>query len=288
MGINMFCSSLRRRSSFASVVPSLVAPSGLAVKGSLGLDNLSPCHQLTCVESQLDTHDIAVAVPECSNATFAPKTKRTLRLLLLSPNNMSDERFSATIARIQHFIALTGGIDIAIIMSLSASNPFSTAKHLLDPSQTDGMDGLHGYAILQSTFVTSAELAWIPILPLAELSGLVELVKTHAKAINRPTPKPSSAVRPLDMLAHCSPDHPLPPLAVSLTSDICSSMSHVAHAALTHRATSTHNSESLPSSEDAAQSIQSTRTAFDILMEQLDGHVVENMIDFWADDWAVE
>lgn len=33
----MFCTSLRRRSSFASIVPFLTAPSGLATKGMLGI-----------------------------------------------------------------------------------------------------------------------------------------------------------------------------------------------------------------------------------------------------------
>lgn len=199
---------------------------------------------------------------------------------------MSEERLPATIARIQHFIALTGGLDVAIVLSLSTSKPFSSAKDLLNTPQVDGMDGLRSYALLQAQFLTRPELAWVPILPLAKLDGIVELIKTHAQSISRPKPKHSSAVRPLDMLAHCSPDLPLPPLAVNLTSDVFSSLSHVAQAALARRAhSSMHDSGGVTSSDD---SLQSDRSGFSVLAQQLDPEVVENMVDFWAEDWAIE
>jgi len=126
----------------------------------------------------------------------------------------------------------------------------------------------------------------VPILPLAKLDGIVELIKTHVQSISRPKPKPSSAVRPLDMLAHCSPDLPLPPLAVNLASDVFPSLSHVARAALARRANSSnHDSGVITSSDD---SLQSDRSEFSVLAEQLDSGVIENMVDFWAEDWAIE
>lgn len=198
---------------------------------------------------------------------------------------MSEERLPATIARIQHFIVLTGGLDVAIVLSLSSLKPFSSAKDLLS-TPGDGMDGLRSYALLQAQFMTRPELAWVPILPLAKLDGIVELIKTHAQSISRPRPKPSSAVRPLDMLAHCSPDLPLPPLAVNLASDVFPSLSHVARAALARRAnSSTHDSGGLTSSDD---SLQAERSGFSMLAEQLDAEVIENMVDFWSEDWAIE
>jgi len=197
---------------------------------------------------------------------------------------MLEERLPTTIARIQHFIALTGGLDVAIVLSLSASKPFSSAKALNTPD--DGMDGLRSYALLQAQFMTRPELAWVPILPLAKLDGIVELIKTHAQSISRPKPKPSSAVRPLDMLAHCSPDLPLPPLAVNLASDVFPSLSHVARAALARRASSSlHDSGGITSSDD---SLQSDLSGFSVLAEQLDFGFIDNMVDFWAEDWAIE
>lgn len=242
--------------------------------------------QFDHAESLLESHDIAlplVDIPRLNNAT---KSNRTLRLLLLSPNNLSEERLPATIARIQHFIALTGGLDVAIILSLSTSKPFSSAKDLLDTPQADGVEGLRNYTLLQGQFMTRPELAWVPILPLAKPDGIVELIKTHAQSISRPRPKPSSAVRPLDMLAHCSPDLPLPPLAVNLASDVFPSLSHVAQAALAHRANSSmHGSVGVISSDD---SLQSDQSGFSVLAQQLDAEVVESMVDFWAEDWAIE
>ena len=199
---------------------------------------------------------------------------------------MSEERLPATIARIQHFVALTGGLDVAIVLSLSTSKPFSSAKDLMNAPQVDGMDGLRSYALLQAQFMTRPELSWVPILPLAKLDGIVELIKTHAQSISRPRPKPSSAIRPLDMLAHCSPDLdlPLPPLAVNLVSDVFSSLSHVAQAAITYRTSSSMDgSGGVASSED---SLRSKWSEFGVLAEQLEAGTVKDIIDFWIDDYT--
>ncbi|KAI4719110.1 hypothetical protein E4T48_04645 [Aureobasidium sp. EXF-10727] len=264
-----FCTSLRRRSSFASIVPLLTAPTGLAVK-----------------ESLLESHDIAVPIPDFPKPIPNTKSNRVLRLLLISPNNMSEDKLPTTIARIQHFMALTGGLDVAIILSLSASKPFSSAKDLMNDSQVDNMDGVNSYSRLQAELMTRPELTWVPILPLAKLDGIVELVKTHVQAISRPKPKPSSAVRPLDMLAHCSPDRPLPPLAVNLASDVFSSLKHVCQDALAHqRNSSNQDSGEIASSDD---SLQSHESPFSVLAEQLNKDIVESMIEFWTGDWALD
>jgi hypothetical protein len=240
---------------------------------------------LDYAESSLESHDIALPLVEFPKTHNANKSKRALRLLLLSPNNMSEERLPATIARIQHFIALTGGLDVAIVMSLSTSKPFSSAKDLLNAPEVDNMEGLRSYTLLQAEFVTRPELAWVPILPLAKLDGIVELIKTHAQSISRPKPKPSSAIRPLDMLAHCACD-PLPPLAVNLASDVFSSLSDVAQAALTHHGDpAVHDSGGFTSSDD---SLQSDPCGFNVLEEQLDADVIKNMVQFWAGDWSVD
>jgi hypothetical protein len=224
-----------------------------------------------------------VEFPKTNNVT---NPKRLLRLLLLSPNNMSEERLSATIERTQHFIALTGGLDVAIVLSLSTSKPFSSAKDLLSAPELQGMEGLCSYALLQAQFMTRPELAWVPILPLARLDGIVELIKTHAQSISRPKPKPSSAIRPLDMLAHCAYDPPLPPLAVNLASDVFSSLSDVAQAALAHYGDpAVHDSGGVTSSDD---SLLSDRYGFTVLKEQLDTEVIKSMVDFWVGDWSVD
>ncbi|KAG9832879.1 hypothetical protein KCU98_g15655, partial [Aureobasidium melanogenum] len=266
----MFCTSLRRRSSFAPVVPLLTAPSGLATK-----------------ESLLETHDIALPIPDFPKAVPNTKSKRVLRLLLLSPNNMSEEQLPATVARIRHFVALTGGLDVAIILSLSASKPFASAKDLLNASEIDSMDGVRSYARLQAELMTRTELTWVPILPLAKLNDIVELIKTHAQLISRPKPKPSSALRPVDMLAHCTTDSPLPSLAVNLTTDAFSSLDSVAQAAVTHDTSSSslHDFRGAASSDG---SLQSDSGPFSVLEEQLGSEIVANMVDFWVTEWAIE
>lgn len=243
-------------------------------------------HLLTDPESLLETHDIALPIPGFPKAIPNTKPNRTLRLLLLSANSVSEERLSATIARVQHFIALTGGLDVAIIMSLSPSKPFSSAKDLLSDSELDGMDGLRSYARLQAELMIRTELTWVPILPLVELNGIVEVIETHAAQISRPKPKPSSALRPMDMLAHCTTDPPLPSFAVNLASDAFSSLSNVARAALAHNTRpSSHNFGDILSSDD---SLQSHPGQFGMLEEQLGPEIVGNMTDFWVTEWTIE
>lgn len=200
---------------------------------------------------------------------------------------MSEERLPATIERIQHFVALTGGLDVAIILSLSATKPFASARTLLNASEIDSIDGIHSYARLQAEMMTRTELTWVPILPLTKLDDIVELIKTHAQSISRPKPKPSSALRPVDMLAHCTTDPPLPSLAVNLATDAFSSLSNVAQAAMTHNTSlsSLHDFGGVASSDD---SLQSHPGPSSMLEEQLGPEVVANMVDFWVTEWAIE
>ncbi|KAH0385749.1 hypothetical protein KCU92_g3289, partial [Aureobasidium melanogenum] len=192
---------------------------------------------------------------------------------------MSEERLPATIARIQHFVALTGGLDVAIILSLSASKPFYSAKDLLNASEIDSSDGIRSYARLQAELMTRTELAWVPILPLAKPDGIVELIKTHAQLISRPKPKPSSALSPVDMLAHCTTDPPLPSLAVNLATDAFSSLSNIAQAAVPY------DFRGAASSDDSSQSHPGP---FSVLEEQLGLEIVANMVDFWVTEWVIE
>ncbi|KAG9688050.1 hypothetical protein KCU95_g14498, partial [Aureobasidium melanogenum] len=199
---------------------------------------------------------------------------------------MSEERISATVQRIQHFVALTGGLDIAIILSLSASKPFSSAKDLLYASEIDGMDGVQSYARLQAELMTRTELIWVPILPLAKADGIVELIKTHAQSISRPKPKPSSASRPVDMLAHCTTDPPLSSLAVNLATDTFSCLRNLAQAATTHNASSSSRDYGdVVSSDDSLHSLPGS---FNVLEGQVDPEIVANMVDFWVMEWAIE
>jgi hypothetical protein len=46
-----------------------------------------------------------------------------------------------------------------------------------------------------------------------------------------------------------------------------------------------HGSGGVTSSDD---SLQSDRSGFSVLAEQLDTEVIENMINFWIEDWAIE
>ena len=89
-------------------------------------------------ESNLKTFDLALSVSARSDLN---ETVRTLRLLVLTAASLNEDVKASTMARIEHFSALTGGDSIAIAFLFSTS-----ATPMFVPGS---MAGLHGYLTLQ-------------------------------------------------------------------------------------------------------------------------------------------
>ncbi|KUI66615.1 hypothetical protein VM1G_01815 [Cytospora mali] len=98
----MFCTSLRRRKEWSSVIPHL-------------LQNKDPKFR----ESKLDTHDVNLPLPSSKDA---PGT-RYLRFILLSS---ADQDVTAIHRRIERLENLSGGCDAAIVWLLGDGGDAST------------------------------------------------------------------------------------------------------------------------------------------------------------------
>ncbi|QIW95412.1 hypothetical protein AMS68_000930 [Peltaster fructicola] len=159
-----FCTLLRRRTSFASIVPTLAA-NGFLQAGSM-----------TC---------------------------RQLRFILLSPHALRSDTTPDTMARIRRFIALTGGPDLAIVMLLS-----STGSKIVAECSSSSKDP---YEDLLRQLFSQADLAWVPVLPLATLEKLPALLRRYTEGVLNAKPVHTKQDTPstFDILRQCTMSPPI-------------------------------------------------------------------------------
>ncbi|KAK4498714.1 hypothetical protein PRZ48_009224 [Zasmidium cellare] len=234
----MFCTSLRRRKSFASIVNSLTSPSSLGLR-----------------ENDLRTHDVALSLSSrLDPATGNSRAARLLRVLLLSPSTTSDTKLPSTLERILRFAALTGGKGLAIVFLLSPADEMGTKA---------SADGMAAYAKLQAEMLNHTEIPFIPILPLPKLEDLANLLKSHQTALSSPqvSNKKGQGVTPFDLLRQCSNQPPMSEAAAFMLTDLFSDLREVAEACTT---STTDLSSSSPSRID-----RTTQTSADASMYEL-------------------
>lgn len=286
----MFCTSLRRRPSFARIVPQLTSTNGLSLSGES--PEPTQCYNLTLnLEDQLSTHDICLSFPATQG-----RHDRKLRLLLLSPEDTLEAAQQQTLARIQHFSSSTGGVDIAIIFSMQATPPAASTKSCSSTTaSTYSSQGIPAYASLQAQLLHLTEASSIPVLPLATLDGLSALLKTYTAGLSRPLPKAAPLTRSLDLLPYCSACGPLPQFAVNLTTDLFTSLQDLATTALRADVKRSRNTEAMQGqmwdSEEQEQLLTEEGGADErmaMLRDQLGQETLDGMIDFWADEWVAD
>lgn len=239
--------------------------------------------------------------PRTGNTTVS----RHLRLLLLSASDVADAKLADTILRLQHFVSLTGGQDLAIVFLLSrpAESSFVSSKALASSTSNtnDGVDGVYAYAKLQAELANHDEILTIPILPLATLSDLANLLKKHAEALTRSSPRPAQRTASIDLLGQCTSNPPMPQETVFYLSDIFPNLAELASACTT--VTSAPNSSS-PSARAAAwqsqdsavydlglgMSTQSSESGGRVrrLRDLVGREKMGEIVDFWAEEWTAD
>ncbi|KAK4965586.1 hypothetical protein LTR66_003677 [Elasticomyces elasticus] len=283
----MFCTSLRRRSSYSSICHTLTASSILGLR-----------------EHKLDTHDIEVSVKSLADpVTGNTRTTRQLRFLLLSPSSTSDVELQNTLERVARFAALTGGQDIAIVFLLShhAAASFVSARSLAHGigGITDPCDGMHAYMKLQAELFTRDDIPNVSILPLAKPEGLPTLIKNHVKTLAKPKflhPRPVDCSK---MLAHCSSTPPLGQFAVDVVSDYFPSLRHLATAAtvpeiqqvndpLTQDSYNLRNWTARSPEHTADGGSLDVCHSLALLLDLLSRKEVQDIADFWKEEWVAE
>lgn len=227
---------------------------------------------------------------------FPLSPNRHARFLLLAPSNTSTAVLPDTLARIQHLASLTGGTDAAIVFLLNApvgivsartvaaaigvgigsatpdsSNPSHPSNPTGAPAST--CDGLHAYTALQAALLERTDVPHVPILPLATLDALPELVKSYLRGLGKEGPKTDgSAARPEDLLAVCTTMPPMSDMARFVCSDVFASLRELAVAAVS-------------STEEAALA---RHDGFEVLREQVGEQEVQAMVEFWIDEFTAD
>ncbi|GIZ43753.1 hypothetical protein CKM354_000696900 [Cercospora kikuchii] len=216
----LFCNSLRRRPSYASVIPTLLAQAKY---------DQEP-------EQLLNTHDIAVPITvETDPRTGISKPTRHLRFLLLSPSSVADDKLEATLERIQHFSFLTTEpITIIFLLNPTRNTSFQSARHLAENGagpRADGVGGTMAFTKLQAEMMNSILLPHIPILPLHRVDSLPTLLQSHAAKYLNHKPHPTrSTTTSRDLMQLCTLRQPMQGFTTNVLSDTFDNLHDMAQA----------------------------------------------------------
>lgn len=157
---------------------------------------------------------------------------------------------------------------------------------------------MHAYAKLQAELLVRSDIPNLSILPLHTLADLPTLLKSTTDAVNRRLPHtktlPTKPLHAAELLEYCTTDPPLPSLAVNLATDIFPSLR-----ALVLEATALKASKAgVEESEEQMRWMESGGTSVSLRDElqpglavmrgQVNDAVVDGMVEFWEDEWAVE
>ncbi|KAN0084753.1 P-loop containing nucleoside triphosphate hydrolase protein [Elaphomyces granulatus] len=224
----LFCSSLRSRPIWSVLGPILISGS-----------------EMTIQESYLESHDL----------TFPVSTRRPehrLRLILLTPFDISNSSRQETISRIVRFSRIGSAPDLAIAFLL-CEEAFTSAS---------GRCRLSGYLSLQ-TLVFESLSAPIPILPIASSSVFLPSIQEYLNELANPPHLSASPSSPLSLLAHITTDAPYQLLSehdVNMLSDLFPSLSALSRAVR-------------------------TQEGCKLLRDYLDEETVKKIVNFWEQEW---
>ncbi|KAM0700287.1 hypothetical protein Q7P35_012007 [Cladosporium inversicolor] len=287
----MFCTTLRRRPSYASALSSLIATDGLKLR-----------------ENRLETHDLAIPLSASLDTnTSNAEPARKLRILLLAPSWALEAALPNTLDRIHHFGSLTGAQDLAIVFLLNPPKTpsFISVKALTatDNDRDAGTKGVLAYAKLQASLLSRSDIPHIPILPLASVEGLPGLLtKTIAALSLKPQQTPASAT-PFGMLQLSTTEPPMDRETAYFATDCVADLRELAIACT---GPTTEPSSSSPSfgigGSAYSQSSADGRLAYmgaaslgrgvEEGMRHLRSLVGEQryseLVEFWLDEWVVE
>lgn len=303
----MFCTTLRRRPSYASALPSLIATDGLKLRGNL--HHLLIRHVLTLrLENRLDTHDLDIPlITPLNTQPGNTNTTRQLRVLLLSPSWTLESKMAETLDRIHHFASLTGGQYLAIVFLLEPpkTSSFVSVKTLTSPSSEPeaGTKGVLAYSKLQASLLPRNDIAHIPTLPIATVESLLGLLTKYATSLSRKSQRVMASTTPFEMLQLSTTELPMDRQTAYFATDCFASLRDLAVACTEPAAEPTSSSPSFGVSEGTISQSSfaghhdhfasgSQAHGGEEGLRQLQGLVGEErygeLIDFWLEEWVVE
>lgn len=217
-----------------------------------------------------------------------------MRFLLLSPSCVSKSIITNTITRIKHFAALTGGVNLAIVCLLHPPPhaSFASSKKLVE-APTGDTTGVFAYSTLQSTLFAEHEIPTIPILPLAKVKGLADVLSTFVAALEGPSlPLPTPKTMPFDLLQLCTVEPPMDRQTAFLTTDVFPNLRELAAACVTTLPSQSFDSPGLNlHSLGPAQSSGNMREnegRLDALHRLVGPEQAGYMMEFWTEEFVAE
>lgn len=305
----MFCASLRRRPSYASALPALIATDGLKLRGELHRLPVWRTHNDSLrTENRLETHDLAIPLHASLNTNICnTEATRELRVLLLAPSCTQELTLPNTLERVHRFASLTGGQDLAIVFLLHPpkTSSFISVKDLTSTERDSdaGTKGVLAYAKLQASLFPRSDIPHIRIFPLASVEGLPGLLtKTIAALSHKPQPKPPSNT-PFGMLQLSTTEPPMDRQTAYFATDCFADLRELAIACTEPAKELTSSSPSfgmggLAFSQPSAgghhgyMGSSSQGLGAEESLRQLRGLVGEQrymeLAEFWLDEWVVE
>ncbi|KAI6093716.1 hypothetical protein F4821DRAFT_4305 [Hypoxylon rubiginosum] len=179
----LICRSLRGRPDWASLTPTLVQGNGIKWK-----------------EAQLDTHDVAIPLPNPGG-----QSQRALRAILLSPSDVGKD---VCRHRIQRLSRLSGGQDVAIVFLLK--------------QEQGQMSAMAAFMTLQLEGSLIGEFE-IPVIPVNSVQAVLPNLMAFHRQISTSSGPRKTADPARSLLPYCSDKPPLPEHVVHVLSDITSS-----------------------------------------------------------------
>lgn len=214
---------------------------------------------------------------------------------------MTEKSLPDTLERIHHFAALTGGQNLAIIFLLNPpkASTFVSAKSLTADSTTDetGAKGILAYSKLQASLLPRNDIPHVPILPLASVEGLPQLLKDHAAALShKSTQQVLPAASPFELLQLCTTEPPMDRQTAFFATDCFANLKELA-AACTERVAPLSSSSPVLRYGSGSECHRFSAglgmgSGVQGKMEQLSSLVGDEkcreLVDFWTDEWVVD
>lgn len=196
--------------------------------------------------------------------------------------------------RIQHFTALTGGRDLAIIFLLNPppAKAFVSAKSL-DSQQSENdrsVNGIHAYTKLQAEMMNHAQIPHVPILPLASIDGIARLLQTHVASLTRTVQPLPPLVNSFDLLMQCTVE-PMTQQTAFLLSDLFPTLRELSFAcsSITSAPNSSSPSTGVPGFEASTQSFNPEATGkLKVLRDLVGEQACRHTVDFWKEEWTID
>lgn len=216
-------------------------------------------HSHLLTETSLETHDIAVPVPN----TAGLQEQQFFRLILISSSDLVP--LAAAMPRIERLYHQQGGRNCGILFLLQEKSPKDNGIMAFMGLQARYGSPYEGNTLKLTRMLSIPSNLEMPVLPLANLQSLLNTLFAFQRQLLRPA---GSVARPnaqTALLPYCSTNPPMPEHARNVLGDICPSIPDLARAATT---------------QDGQRGIQNYLST--------SAGVADNVVGFWQEEFFVE